>query len=82
MQEAPKVTTKAVGGWLGGKKNEVAPPLELKVSPWAQLASQSNNVAPVRFAELKNTDVRQGRDEQEFVYTNKKDQEERRRKRE
>lgn len=80
MQLAPK--TKG-SGWLGGNKNkeQSQPQPEFKVSGWAQKANEEIS-APVKFAPLEKAQPISMRQQQQFVFVSKKDQEERRRKRE
>lgn len=72
-------------GWLGAKANEPKAPIpEFKVSAWVPKESGAGEVnAPTKFAPLTHTqqEKRFERPEQEFKFTNKKEQEERRLKR-
>jgi hypothetical protein len=89
MKKEPVPEVKgAKGGWLGSKANEVkAPEAEFKVSAWAIKAQESQGVQPGNFAPLQKTTQEMklenvGRKEQDFKWSSKKEQEERRKVRE
>jgi hypothetical protein len=78
----------AKGGWLGAKTTEEKPPqVEFKVSAWALKAQEGQGQQPGLFAPLQKTaqELKQenaSRKEQDFKYSSKKEQEERRKARE
>jgi hypothetical protein len=77
MKEKSDLALKGKGvGWLGTKANEPKQPIpEFKVSAWVTAANEVN--APAKFAPLQKTqqEMRYDRQEQEFKFTNKKEQE-------
>ncbi len=75
--------TKGKGGWLGAKPKQPEP--QFKVSVWATKAEEGAPIA--KFAPLQKSEQEKriegaGRREQEFVFTSKKEQEERKKLRE
>jgi len=87
----PVVSVKGKGGWLGAKQPETKPAVttEFKLSGWAAKGIESGDVkadvvAPAKFAPLEKSqqEKRFERQEQEYVFVSKKEQEERRLKRE
>lgn len=72
------MVSKKTSGWLGGGKKEEQPAPEFKVSAWAAKADEYTG-GGMKFAPLKQEQGPSGRKEQEFVYTSKKESEERRR---
>ena len=86
MNEKNDLALKGKGaGWLGSKANEPKQPVpEFKVSAWATNQGGNQVSAPVKFAPLQKSqqEMRYERQEQEFKFTNKKEQEERLLKRE
>ena len=90
IRKQPEIAVKSGGNaWLGKKVNEEKQQqAEFKVSAWA-LKGQEGEVQPVgKFAPLQKSaqeaklDVVYGRKEQDFKYSSKKEQEERRKARE
>lgn len=89
IKKEPELAVKGKSGWLGSKANEEKPPAaEFKVSAWA-LKAQEGEVQPVgKFAPLQKTaqemkvESAYQRKEQDFKYSSKKEQEERRKARE
>ena len=79
MRKEPGMAVKGKAGWLGSKTNEVkAPEAEFKVSAWALKAQEAQGVQPGNFAPLQKTAqelrLQNARQEQDFVYSSKKDQ--------
>jgi flagellar basal body rod protein FlgC len=90
MKKEPEIAAKgSKGGWLGNKAPEEKPPqAEFKVSAWALKAQEGQGQPVGNFAPLQKTAQEQkldnvySRKEQEFKFSSKKEQEERRKVRE
>ncbi len=92
MRKEPEIVVASKsgkGGWLGNKAVEEKPPqAEFKVSAWALKAQEAQGQQVGNFAPLQKSaqeakiDNVYSRKEQEFKFSNKKEQEERRKARE
>jgi hypothetical protein len=89
MRKEPELAVKSKGEWLGKKANEEkVVQAEFKVSAWALKAEEGQTQPVGKFAPLQKTtqelkfEGATNRKEQDFKYSSKKDQEERRKARE